>query len=118
MSTDASVDNKFGVHPDVIKLGLVSLLTDLSSEDDFFRLRDFLYYDCRGIGSPAGYDRGIGDLSASSLNYFSGWLSGPDRKTQSLRFGWLRFLHVGQSYFIDLEFDRWAQYLSRHRAVR
>ncbi len=75
MSTDASVDNKFGVHPDVIKLGLVSLLTDLSSEMIFSVFAIFFTTIAGASAALLGMIEGLADLSASSLNYFSGWLS-------------------------------------------
>lgn len=65
----------FRVHPDVLKLGLVSLLTDVSSEM-IFSVFAILFTTVAG-GSTAllGLIEGLADLSASSLDYFAGWLS-------------------------------------------
>ena len=56
---------KFGVHPDVLKLGLVSFLM-------------FAIFFTTIAGASAallGLVEGLADLSASSLNYYAGWLS-------------------------------------------
>ncbi|MGA8146161.1 MAG: MFS transporter [Gallionellaceae bacterium] len=75
MLTDDTSDNKFGVHPDVLKLGLVSLLTDLSSEMIFSVFAIFFTTIAGASAALLGMIEGLADLSASSLNYFSGWLS-------------------------------------------
>ena len=65
----------FNVHPDVFKLGIVSFLTDISSEAVFSVFSVFFTVI---VGAPAtllGLVEGLSDLSASSLDYFSGWLS-------------------------------------------
>jgi MFS family permease len=66
---------RFGVHPDVLKLGLVSLLTDLSSEMIFSVFAIFFTTVAGASAALLGLIEGLADLSASSLNYFSGWLS-------------------------------------------
>ncbi len=63
------------VHPDVVKLGLVSFLTDLSSEAVFSVFSIFFTVVAGASASLLGLIEGFADLSASSLNYFSGWLS-------------------------------------------
>jgi MFS family permease len=75
MSTDDPADKKFGVHPDVLKLGLVSLLTDLSSEMIFSVFAIFFTTIAGASAALLGMIEGFADLSASSLNYFAGWLS-------------------------------------------
>ena len=65
----------FNVHPDVFKLGIVSFLTDISSEAVF---SVFSVFFAVIVGAPAtllGLVEGLSDFSASSLDYFSGWLS-------------------------------------------
>ena len=69
------VDKKFGVHPDVLKLGLVSFLTDLSSEMIFSVFAIFFTTIAGASAALLGMVEGFADLSASSLNYFAGWLS-------------------------------------------
>ena len=74
MSGDPS-STRFGVHVDVLKLGVVSLLTDLSSEMLF---AVFAVYFTTVAGASAallGWVEGVADFSASSLDYFAGWLS-------------------------------------------
>ena len=66
---------KFGVHPDVLKLGLVSLLTDLSSEMIFSVFAIFFTTIAGASAALLGLVEGLADLSASSLNYLAGWLS-------------------------------------------
>jgi len=75
MSIDDPVDKKFGVHPDVLKLGFVSLLTDLSSEMIFSVFAIFFTTIAGASAALLGMIEGFADLSASSLNYFAGWLS-------------------------------------------
>ncbi|OIQ86762.1 multidrug resistance protein MdtG [mine drainage metagenome] len=64
-----------GVHPDVLKLGLVSLLTDLSSEMIFSVFAIFFTTIAGASTALLGLVEGLADLSAASLNYLSGWLS-------------------------------------------
>jgi len=70
-----SAKKKPGVHPDVIKLGFVSLLTDLSSEMIFSVFAIFFTTVAGASAALLGVIEGFADFSASSLNYFSGWLS-------------------------------------------
>jgi MFS family permease len=70
-----SAANKFGVHPYVLKLGLVSFLTDLSSEMIFSVFAIFFTTVAGASAALLGVVEGLADLSASSLNYFAGWLS-------------------------------------------
>ncbi len=65
----------FGVHPDVLKLGLVSFLTDLSSEMIFSVFALFFTTIAGASAALLGMVEGLADLSASSLNYYAGWLS-------------------------------------------
>ncbi len=66
---------RFGVHPDVLKLGLVSFLTDLSSEIIFSVFAIFFTTIAGASAALLGLVEGLADLSASSLNYYAGWLS-------------------------------------------
>lgn len=75
MSPDDPADKKFGVHPDVLKLGLVSFLTDLSSEMIFSVFAIFFTTIAGASAALLGMVEGLADLSASSLNYLAGWLS-------------------------------------------
>lgn len=69
------VKNKWNVHPDVLKLGIVSFLTDLSSEMIFSIFAVFFTKIAGASAALLGVVEGLADLSASSLDYFSGWLS-------------------------------------------
>ena len=69
------IATKFGVHPDVLKLGLVSFLTDLSSEMIFSVFAIFFTTIAGASAALLGLVEGLADLSASSLNYYAGWLS-------------------------------------------
>ncbi|MDE2402623.1 MAG: MFS transporter [Burkholderiales bacterium] len=68
------------LHPDILKLGLVSFLTDLSSEMIFSVFAIFFTTIAGASSVLLGLIEGLADLSASSLNYLAGWLS--DRSGQ------------------------------------
>jgi MFS family permease len=63
------------LHPDILKLGLVSFLTDLSSEMVFSVFAVFFTSVAGASASLLGLIEGLADFSASSLNYLAGWLS-------------------------------------------
>lgn len=63
------------VHPDVLKLGLVSFLTDLSSEMIFSVFAIFFTTIAGASSAVLGLIEGLADFSASSLNHLAGWLS-------------------------------------------
>ncbi len=69
------MNRKFGVHPDVLKLGLVSFLTDLSSEMIFSVFAIFFTTIAGASSALLGLVEGFADFSASSLDYVAGWLS-------------------------------------------
>lgn len=63
------------IHPDVIRLGWVSLLTDISSEM-IFSVFAVVFTTVAGASAALlGLIEGLADLSASSLNAVAGWLS-------------------------------------------
>jgi MFS family permease len=64
----------------VLKLGLVSFLTDLSSEMIFSVFAIFFTTVAGASSALLGLIEGLADFSASSLNYLAGWLS--DRSGQ------------------------------------
>jgi MFS family permease len=70
-----SSKKKFRIHPDVLKLGLVSFLTDLSSEMIFSVFAVFFMTIAGASAALLGLVEGFADFSASSLNYLAGWLS-------------------------------------------
>jgi MFS family permease len=61
--------------PDILKLGFVSFLTDLSSEMIFSVFAIFFTTVAGASSSLLGLIEGLADFSASSLNYLAGWLS-------------------------------------------
>ncbi len=63
------------LHPDILKLGLVSFLTDLSSEMIFSVFAVFFTTVAGASAALLGLIEGLADLSSSSLNYLAGWLS-------------------------------------------
>ena len=69
------LSRRLGLHPDVLKLGLVSFLTDLSSEMIFSVFAIFFTTVAGASAALLGLVEGLADLSASSLNYYAGWLS-------------------------------------------
>jgi len=68
-------DKKFGVHVDVLKLGFVSLLTDLSSEMIFSVFAIFFTTIAGASAALLGLVEGAADFAASSLDYVAGWTS-------------------------------------------
>ncbi len=76
--------HRFGVHPDVIRLGLVSFLTDVSSEAIFSVFAVFFTVFAGASAALLGLVEGLADFSASSLDYLSGWLSDHSGKRKSL----------------------------------
>jgi len=63
------------LHPDVLRLGLVSFLTDLSSEMIFSVFAVFFTSVAGASAALLGLIEGLADFSASALNYLAGWLS-------------------------------------------
>ena len=63
------------LHPDILKLGLVSFLTDLSSEMIFSVFAVFFTTAAGASAALLGLIEGLADFSASSLNYLAGRLS-------------------------------------------
>jgi MFS family permease len=63
------------LHPDILKLGFVSFLTDLSSEMIFSVFAIFFTTIAGASSALLGLIEGLADFSASSLNYLSGRLS-------------------------------------------
>ena len=70
-----STERRPKLNPDVLKLGLVSFLTDLSSEMIFSVFAIFFTTIAGASSALLGLVEGLADFSASSLNYFAGWLS-------------------------------------------
>lgn len=74
----------FNIHPDVFKLGFVSFLTDISSEAIFSVFSIFFTVIVGAPASLLGVIEGFSDFSASSLDYFTGWLSDRSGKRKKL----------------------------------
>lgn len=69
--TRPSSDKRQRLHPDVLKLGLVSFLTDISSEMIFSVFAIFFTAVAGASGALLGLIEGLADFSA----YLAGWLS-------------------------------------------
>lgn len=63
------------LHPDVVKLGVVSLLTDLSSEMIFSVFAIFFTTVAGASTALLGLIEGLADFAASALTYLAGWMS-------------------------------------------
>ncbi|MDE1966498.1 MAG: MFS transporter [Patescibacteria group bacterium] len=72
------------IHPDVIRLGLVSFLTDVSSEAIFSVFAVFFTTIAGASAALLGVVEGLSDFSASSLDYVSGWMSDKTGRRKSL----------------------------------
>src|SRR4030043_2092809 len=76
----------FGLNPNIFFLGLVSFLTDVSSEMIFTLLPLFLA-NILGVATVViGFIEGVAESAASLLKIFSGWLSDRLGKRKSLAF--------------------------------
>lgn len=73
-----------GVDGDVVKLGIVSFLTDISSESIFSVFSVFFTVIIGASASLLGIIEGLADFSASSLDYLAGWLSDKTGKRKPL----------------------------------
>ena len=69
------MNKKLSVHPDVLKLGFVSFLTDVSSEMIFSVFAIFFTSIAGASSALLGLIEGFADFTASSLDYVAGWLS-------------------------------------------
>jgi MFS family permease len=75
-ATPAAPDgHRLKLHPDVLRFGLVSFLTDLSSEMIFSVFAIFFTTIAGASSALLGLIEGLADFSASSLNYLAGWLA-------------------------------------------
>ena len=72
------------LHPDVFRLGLVSFLTDISSEAIFSVFSIFFTVIIGGSTALLGMVEGISDFSASSLDYITGWSADRSGKRKPL----------------------------------
>jgi len=68
-------DRSAAIHPDVIRLGVVSLLTDVSSEMIFSVFAVFFTTIAGASAALLGAVEGLADLSACSLDYLAGWFA-------------------------------------------
>jgi MFS family permease len=73
-----------GVHPEVLKLGVVSFLTDLSSEMIFSVFAVFFTTIAGASTALLGLVEGFADFTSSSLDYVAGWLSDKTGKRKAL----------------------------------
>ena len=69
------MNKRLRIHPGVLKLGLVSFLTDLSSEMIFSVFAVFFTAIAGASSALLGIVEGLADFSASALDYVAGWLS-------------------------------------------
>jgi MFS family permease len=76
----------FGLNPNVFFLGLVSFLTDVSSEMIFTLLPLFLANILGVAAVVIGFIEGVAESTASLLKIFSGWLSDKLGQRKSLAF--------------------------------
>lgn len=99
MSLDDLDKNRGGVHPDGLKLGFVSFLTDLVSK--IILLFFAMFFTPIGGASAALLDivEGLGDLSALSLNDFAGWLSDRTGKRKAFALAGYGFSTLAHNVF-------------------
>lgn len=75
MSVDPSRRRIWGLHPNVFFLGIVSLLTDVSSEMIFTLVPLFLTNVLGAAGTIVGIVGGVSEGADAIVRIFSGWLS-------------------------------------------
>ena len=76
VTTEAQPEGRVaGINPNVFFLGLVSLLTDISSEMIFTLIPFFLCNVLGAAGTIVGLVGGISESSDAILRIFSGWIS-------------------------------------------
>ena len=75
MNVNPKSTSKAKLNPEILKLGLVSFLTDLSSEAIFSVFAVFFTTIAGASTALLGLIEGLADFSASALNYWAGWLS-------------------------------------------
>ena len=81
---DTSRKKIFGLHSNIFFLGLVSFLTDVSSEMVFTLIPLFLANVLGAAPVIIGFVEGVAESTASLLKVFSGWLSDKLGKRKSL----------------------------------
>lgn len=79
-----SLKQRFNVPADILKLGVVSFLTDLSSEMIFSVFAIFFTTIAGASTALLGLIEGLADFSASALNYWAGWLSDRSGRRKAL----------------------------------
>ncbi len=94
------MNKKFGVHPDVLKLGLVSFLTDVSSEMIFSVFAIFFTTIAGASSALLGLVEGLADFSASSLDYVAGWMSDRTGKRKTLALSGYAFSTVAKGILL------------------
>lgn len=72
------------IHPDILKLGIVSFLTDVSSEAIFSIFSVFFTVIAGASAALLGFVEGLADFSSSSLDYLAGWLADKSGKRKPL----------------------------------
>ena len=94
------MNKKLGVHPDVLKLGLVSFLTDVSSEMIFSVFAIFFTTIAGASSALLGLVEGFADFSASSLDYVAGWLSDKTGKRKAFTLAGYGFSTVAKAILL------------------
>ncbi len=72
------------LHPDVFRLGVVSLLTDVSSEMIFAVFAIFFTTIAAGSAALLGVIEGLADFASCALDYLAGWLSDRSGRRKAL----------------------------------
>ena len=93
-------ENRPSLHPDVVKLGIVSFLTDLSSEMIFSVFAIFFTTIAGASSALLGLIEGLADFSASSLNYLAGWLSDRSGKRKAFALAGFAFSTLAKTLLL------------------
>jgi MFS family permease len=94
------MNSRLGVHTDVLKLGLVSFLTDVSSEMIFSIFAIFFTTIAGASSALLGLVEGIADFSSSSLDYVAGWLSDETGKRKAFALAGYGFSTVAKTILL------------------
>lgn len=100
MQNPASQPKIFGIQKEIFWLGLVSFLTDISSEMIFAVLTVFMSAILGASSFIIGTMEGLADFSASSLDYASGYLSDKTGKRKAFALFGYGFSTLAKSMLI------------------
>ena len=116
---DAPLTGKtiLGVHRDIFLLGLVSFLTDLSSEMIFSVFSVFLTVILGASAALLGIIEGMADFTASSLDYLAGFVSDRTGKRKTFAILGYAFSTLAKTILLLQSHSAFGRLVPRDRAA-